>query len=464
MASQDARQDRNKFPTLVAVAGTTGTAALGTEDLVQLRGNDATGALYVQDLAGASGTTNVAGTVVVSNVEKGTISRIEGGTIVANGTVNVTTGSIVQTAGTITTGSLTNVATTGTILNLDKGTITRLEGGSVVITTGTTNVTTGSIVVTTGTTNVTTGSIVVTAGTISDLDTVGTVGRVEGGSIVVTAGTTNVNTGTITVGVGTITTGSLTNVATLGTILNLDKGTITRIEGGSVVVTVGTTNVTTGSIVQTAGTLTTGSLSNVATLGTVINLDKGTITRVEGGSVVITVGTVNVNTGSIVQTAGTVTTGSLSNVATLGTIQNLNTGTIAALTTGTLAGLASGTITAGTFRQQWQPVNQVTSFGTLGTANGSLFATISGASGAGTKHIVSGLSLVVSSGTCEVMVSYGSALTGGSVLARGYFGPGGGIAREFNPPIESAANSEIIYHFVNAGTAYLTVQYWKSTL
>jgi len=131
---------------------------------------------------------------------------------------------------------------------------------------------------------------------------------------------------------------------------------------------------------------------------------------------------------------------------------------------GTLTALANGTITAGTIRQQWQAVTQVTSFGTLGTAGGSFFGTLSGTSGGGTKHIVSGCSIVVATGTADVRVLIGSAIIGGSVLTAGFFPPGGGIARDFNPPIESGTNSELIYHFVGAGTAYITVQYWKSIL
>src|SRR3990167_1651153 len=206
----------------------------------------------------------------------------------------------------------------------------------------------------------------------------------------------------------------------IGSILGIG-GTVTTTGGGagSTVVTVGTINAGTlnnlasGSTVQTAGTLTTGTLQNLVS-----------------GSVVQTAGTLT--TGSVVQTAGTLTT----------------------MIAGTLTALANGTITAGTIRQQWQAVTQVTSFGTLGTAGGSFFGTLSGTSGGGTKHIVSGCSIVVATGTADVRVLIGSAIIGGSVLTAGFFPPGGGIARDFNPPIESGTNSELIYHFVGAGTAY----------
>src|SRR3990167_5061135 len=93
--------------------------------------------------------------------------------------------------------------------------------------------------------------------------TLGTVGVINSGSIVVTTGTVSI--------------GSITDLALLGTVKNLDKGTVTSLQGGtlsnlasgSVVVTVGTVNVTAGTIVQASGTLTTGSLTNLATLGTI---------------------------------------------------------------------------------------------------------------------------------------------------------------------------------------------------
>jgi len=230
---------------------------------------------------------------------------------------------------------------------------------------------------------------------------------------------------------------------------NIASGTITRVEGGTI-----------GSILGIGGTVTTtggGAGSTVVTVGTI---NAGTLNNLASGSTVQTAGTLTTGTlqnlvsGSVVQTAGTLTTGSVVQTA----------GTLTTMIAGTLTALANGTITAGTIRQQWQAVTQVTSFGTLGTAGGSFFGTLSGTSGGGTKHIVSGCSIVVATGTADVRVLIGSAIIGGSVLTAGFFPPGGGIARDFNPPIESGTNSELIYHFVGAGTAYITVQYWKSIL
>ena len=123
-----------------------------------------------------------------------------------------------------------------------------------------------------------------------------------------------------------------------------------------------------------------------------------------------------------------------------------------------VSNLVGGTIN----RFDRQSPKQITSFGTVGTASGSLFGTISGASGAGTIHVLTGVNIIVTSGTPEIMVSYGSALTGGSVIVRGSFTTNSGIARNFNPPIDSGTNSEIMYHFVSAGTANIQVQYYKT--
>jgi hypothetical protein len=87
--------------------------------------------------------------------------------------------------------------------------------------------------------------------------------------------------------------------------------------------------------------------------------------------------------------------------------------------------------------------------------------TLSAAAGAGTSHYVTGLQIVVHSGTTDVFLGFGTALTGGSVLARGQFTPGGGIMRDFTFPIQSGTNSEIGYVIAGAGTASIAVNYWK---
>lgn len=271
MAFQDAKQDRNQFPGLLVVQGTAGTADIdpGTSILLRVGGNPVTGAMYVEDLAGATGTTNVSGTVVASNIITGTQATL--------GTVGVlNSGSVVVTAGTI--GDLDTVGTVG-VLN--------------------------------------SGSVVMTSGTVSVLNTVGTVGVINAGSVVATLGTV---VGKQAVGAilasnnpllmagtwagGTISIPAVDDTGLLSTRIDLITDGIT-VEGGTV---------------DTIASLSGGTVSRV---GTMLNLDKGTITRVEGGSIVQTAGTVTtgsivVTTGTIVQASGTLTTGSI--VVTSGTI------------------------------------------------------------------------------------------------------------------------------------------------
>lgn len=125
--------------------------------------------------------------------------------------------------------------------------------------------------------------------------------------------------------------------------------------------------------------------------------------------------------------------------------------------------MPSGTITTGTMYLRVDPNITPTIQGTLGTSGGSFFGTLSGTAGAGTKHYISGLQIVVQSGTPDVRILAGSSIQGTGVLAAGQFQPSAGIVREFNPPFITGTNSELIYHFVSAGTAFIVVNYWKGT-
>ena len=160
------------------------------------------------------------------------------------------------------------------------------------------------------------------------------------------------------------------------------------------------------------------------TLTEVGNLVKGTITALAKGTI----------------SAGTIDAGSLPNVAQ---VHN------------------AGPLQAGTVQINTVPVQTPLTFGTLGTAGGSFFATVSGASGAGTKHYITGYQIVVQSGTPDVRILTGTAIQGTGFLAGGAFPPGGGIARDLTLPFATGTNSEITYHFVGAGTALIGVNYWK---
>lgn len=294
--------------------------------------------------------------------------------------------------------------------------------------------------------HVTGGTVVsgaeVTVGTIERVNTIGTL---EFGTVVTTLA---LNSGTITtIAAGTLNTlGTVAQVTAVNSVANLVKGTITKLEGGTLgevtlVPTVTTvSNLTNGSVRLTVGTITTGSLTNLASLHTgtiqsVSEVVKGTTTLV---STVTTVA--NLTTGSIVVTSGT-----LGSVGALAQVHN------------------AGTIQAGTVQINARPVTSVVSHGTLGTAGGSFFATVSAASGVGTNHWVSNVDIVMQSGTADVRVLAGTGIQGTGVIAAGQFPAGGGISKHFNPAFNAGANSELTYHFVGAGTAFIVVNYWKGT-
>ena len=269
-----------------------------------------------------------------------------------------------------------------------------------------------------------------------------------GGTIPTVANLTN---GTVHISVGTIVGGTIQNLVsgtinalasgtlTGGTLQNLVSGTINALASGTI--TGGTLqNLTTGTINAIAsGTITGGTLQNLVS-GTVNALASGTIT---GGTVQNLVsGTVNA------LVSGTITGG---------TLQNLVSGTINSLVGGTLGNLTYGTVNIDPTPINITPLN----WGTLGTAGGSFFATVSGASGAGTKHYITGLSVIGQAGTVDVRILAGSSIQGTGVLGAGNVVPGGGYIRDFKNPFPTGTNSELVYHFVGAGTAFIIVNYWK---
>ena len=66
------------------------------------------------------------------------------------------------------------------------------------------------------------------------------------------------------------------------------------------------------------------------------------------------------------------------------------------------------------------------------------------------------------SGTADVRVLAGTSIQGTGVLAAGQFTPGGGIAKTWPiVPFKTGTNSELVYHFVGAGSAFINVNYWK---
>lgn len=294
--------------------------------------------------------------------------HVAGGTVTSSITFPDPVGSVVVTVGTITTGSLTNVANllNGTVV-VPSGTITtgsltnvaNLLNGTVVLPSGT--ITTGSL---TNVANLLNGTVVVPSGTVTT------------GSLTNLA---NLINGSVVMTVGTLTTGSLTNVANvINGSINVLTGTIQSsgtTTGVGVVTTVTTvSNLTIGSVRMTVGTLTTGSLTNLASLhtGTITTGSITDVAKLYSGT--INVGTFVNNGGSL----GTLNSGTVKidkNPVSLGTPFHTR-GTTGAAVWGTIIA-ASG---AGTY-QYVSNIDVVVTSGTVDVAVTNIG--IGGSTGAG---------------------------------------------------------------------------------
>ena len=136
------------------------------------------------------------------------------------------------------------------------------------------------------------------------------------------------------------------------------------------------------------------------------------------------------------------------------------------ITEGTQSGIATDLV--GTLHYQIVEINPKpaqlgTSFLAVGTTGAGVWGTLIAASGAGTKQYVSGVDVVVTSGTVDVAVTNigigGSA--GAGVLVRGQFTPSGGISKVFTPVNASGTNGTLSYWLGGAGTVSIGVQYWQ---
>lgn len=435
MANQNSTQDDNRFPALTVHSGTAGTA-----ETIKATSSVTPGALDVAVVSGSFGD------LTIGNI--GTVGTVPGVGVLGLGTVvGKTAAGAPATTNPVLIAGTNGGGSVMTMLTGDDGRVEitnlQIENNTSGAASSLSNIDSywvsmgapfGAMPVAVNSLPDPLGSVVVTAGTV---DT-SVVFPDPLGSVVVTQGTI-ASVGTVP-GVGVVT-----------SVSNLVKGTVTKLEGGTVQVNVETGTIqssgtTTGvgtvtnvgqihnaGTIQAVNSIVAGTQNTLGTVGVINNIVKGTVTKLEGGTV-----QTNIETGTVT---------SVSNLAA-----------------GTITALAAGTITAGTIRQQWQPVNQILTHGTLGTAGGSFFGTLSAASGVGTKHMISGVSVVMDSGTADVRILVGTAIQGAGVLAAGKFVPSAGIVRDFNPPIETATNTELTYHFVGAGTAFITVQYWKSLI
>lgn len=298
-------------------------------------------------LSNPTGTTIQFNNGTVDLVKAGTITRVEGGTI----TLSNPTGTTV----TVDHGTVTLSNPTGTTVQFNNGTVDSVTTVS--------NLTNGSVRITVGTITVLPNTPGGTLGLVSSVTEVanlakGTITRVEGGSIVVTAGT-------FTAEIGDITGGTIDLITSVTEVANLAKGTITRLEGGTlgVVSSVGSvpgigtlTNIGSitnigmlhgGTVVTTMGDLTGGTLDLLSSVTEVANLAKGTITELEGGTLDVVSSVTNIAN----LAKGTITRlegGTLGVVSSVTDVANLAKGTITRLEGGTLgvvSMLSAGTVT-----------------------------------------------------------------------------------------------------------------------
>lgn len=187
---------------------------------------------------------------------------------------------------------------------------------------------------------------------------------------------------------------------------------------------------------------------------------NGTITSLPDplGSVVVTVGTVT-NTGTNVN----IVSGSLVGTLLGGTLQAGTVNASIVSSNGTITRIQNvGTVESGTLQRNSLPVSLGTSYGTLGTAGAATWGTLVAAVGAGTRFYLTGLSIVVASGTVDTAITNGTFAgpNGNDVYTRGQFTPGGGIVRDFDPALRSGTNGTLTFWLGGAGTAFFTVQYF----
>lgn len=140
------------------------------------------------------------------------------------------------------------------------------------------------------------------------------------------------------------------------------------------------------------------------------------------------------------------------------------TGTMAEITnlaTGTIASVAL--LQSGTVKVNRVPVVNPTTYSIRGTTGAAVWGTLAASAGAGTQHYVQGYSIIVTSGTVDCAISFGTAgsLTGTTILARGQFTPSTGLTEQLMQPIASGTGGTLTYWLGGAGTVDFNVKYWS---
>lgn len=248
----DAHIDANQNPTILGVVGTLGTADVnGTAPTLSPGINPLNGAMYVQDLSGASGTTNV-------EVLAGTINRVHSlGTI--DVLPNLPGGSVAVTA-------IPQVSV-GTIPDIPGGTIDYLATLESVNGVGTV-------------TNVTQ---VHNAGTLQ-AGTITTLPNIPGGTIGVVSSVTNLVGGTLTaLANGTVTAGTINNVGTVPGVGVVTS--ITNVAGGTVKLNPNPT--IQSNVYGTASAGTIGTVVAAPSAGSAIIIDSIDVNQISGTAEVL---------------------------------------------------------------------------------------------------------------------------------------------------------------------------------
>lgn len=148
---------------------------------------------------------------------------------------------------------------------------------------------------------------------------------------------------------------------------------------------------------------------------------------------------------------------------TIPTVTNLAGGSIV-VTNGTIS---HGTIDSGTIKLDGRTSRNILSYGTTfgGTAAGYGTLIGSAAIGAGTSAWICDLSIINSKGigTTTALVGFGTVLNGTSVLAKGDFGPQGGIEKAYTFPVNAGmTNQDLVCYIGAAGTMDFNVSYFIS--
>lgn len=489
MANQNASLDGNQNFSILAAAGTSGTAETikltatadgalnvnasvtagdtnpgtasnSTANYFAVRLTDGTS--YYNASGGGGGGTTVTvdhGTITVSNptgttvqfnngsvdlLKAGTITRLEGGTINNSGT---------------TTG-------VGVVSSLSAGTITKLEGGTLGLVTTLSNLSNGSVRVTAGTV----GGAGATAVALSGNPV--PVGGVDSGGTVY--GLLTDAKGQQLIGGGTI---SMINAATVSVLPNIPGGTL------ALVTTL--TNLSNGTI-QNSGT-TTGvgtvtDLGRIYNAGTVQNQLGGTldtvttVTNLTNGSVRITVGTITVlpnipgGTIGVVTSITGIASGTINNSGTttgVGVVSLLSAGTITKLEQGSI-NVTAGTVTAGTINLgtiSARTSENVLTYGTQFAATAAAYGTLVGSAvvGAGTSTWLQNASIINPAGTVLTLLGFGTVLNGTSVLYRGVLGTQtvSGIQKSWDKAVNAGmTNQDLVIYLGAAGTVDVSISYF----